>query len=257
MPARPGPLHRRVDARRARCRAPANAGSDRGARSGRGHTPAPRPPVLASADARARSCHHPARQPGPTRGRAQSGGPGCRRLGCARAAEGAIATPLVLAVLAVALAVIGTAAWLTVGPGRELIAGSDAGQPLRPIDGSGPVRVIAVDPVDGHFATLAQAVAEAEPGDRIELYPGIHQAEVVVTKDIEIVGVGDRRTVIVEPLPLAEGEVLTDRLRVLITLQRQRRHPAWLHPARLGQRYRSRHRRRLAHAGGPAHRPGR
>jgi hypothetical protein len=135
------------------------------------------------------------------------------------ARQGAIATPLVLTVVVVALAVIGAAAWLTVGPGRELIAGGDAGQPLRPIDGSGPVRVIAVDPVDGHFATLAQAVAEAEPGDRIELYAGIHQAEVVVTKDIEIVGVGDRESVVVEPLPLAEGEALGDRLRILITLQ--------------------------------------
>lgn len=130
----------------------------------------------------------------------------------------AISTPVVVVALSVALVVVGATAWLTLGPGRDLVGGSDGGQPMRPIE-AGPTRSIAVDPADGHFATLAEAVAEAKPGDRIELYPGIHQAEVVIDKDIEIVGVGDRDEVIVEPLPLARGETLGDRLRVVFHLR--------------------------------------
>ena len=133
--------------------------------------------------------------------------------------QGAVSLPIVLAILAVAVAVIGAMAWMTVGPGRVLIGGTTPDQLLRPIDQTGPQRVIVVDPIDGHYATLAGAVAEAESGERIELYPGIHYAEVVITEDIEIVGVGERDSVVVAPLPLAEGEELTDRLRVLITLQ--------------------------------------
>ena len=132
--------------------------------------------------------------------------------------QGAIATPLVLVALIVALTVLGAAAWLTIGPGRELLGGADGTQPMRPIE-TGPNRSIVVAADDGHFATLAAAVAEAQPGDRIELHPGTYQAEVVIDKDIEIVGVGDRDQIVVEQLPLAEGEVLSDRLRVLFRLQ--------------------------------------
>ncbi len=134
--------------------------------------------------------------------------------------QGVISLPILLAVLAVALVVVAAAAWLTVGPGRvQQLGGATPEQPMRPIEQSGPQRIIVVDPVDGHFATLAGAVAEAKAGDRIELHPGIHYAEVIVTEDIDIVGVGDRDAIVVAPLPLREGEQLTDRRRVLVSLQ--------------------------------------
>lgn len=132
---------------------------------------------------------------------------------------GTISVPVVMLVIAVALAVLGAAAWLTVGPGGALLGGSDGVRPMRPIEQSGPTRSIVVDPVGGHFATLADAVAEAKPGDRIELHPGTHQAEVVIAKDIEIVGVGPREEIVVEPLPLLAGEQLTDRKRMLLVVE--------------------------------------
>ena len=148
-------------------------------------------------------------------GGSTAGSPGQATLG----RQGAVSTPIVLLTLILALATLGASAWLVVGPGRELLGGSDGAQPMRPIEQNGPTRAIVVDPVDGHFATLAAAVAEAKPGDRIELQPGTHQAEVIIDKDIEIVGVGARDEVIVEPLPMAEGEDLTDRLRVIFQLE--------------------------------------
>lgn len=150
-----------------------------------------------------------------------AGSAGTRALG----REGAIPLPLMLLALAVALAIVGALAWMTVGPGRELIGGSTRvgtvapEQPLRPLDPPGPDRVIAVDPENGHFATLDGAIAAAEPGDRIELYPGTYQAEVTITDDVTIVGVGDREDIIVEPLPLAEGEDVRDRVRRVFTLR--------------------------------------
>ncbi len=145
---------------------------------------------------------------------AGSGGPGSVALG----RPSTVSMPLVAVALVVSIAILGATAWLTLGPGAGILGGADGAQPMRPIEQTGPTRAIVVDPVDGHFARLADAVAEAEPGDRIELHPGRHQAEVVIDKDIEIVGVGSRDEIIVEPLPLAEGERLTDRTRVLFVI---------------------------------------
>jgi hypothetical protein len=139
--------------------------------------------------------------------------------------EGSVPLVAVLAVLLTAAVVVGASAWLTVGPGRELIGGSSEQgtttpeQPMRPLDPPGPDRVIVVDPADGHFSTIAGAVAAAVPGDRIELHPGTYQAEVVITADITITGVGDRTEVIVEPLPLPPGGDVRDRMRDVFTLR--------------------------------------
>lgn len=145
---------------------------------------------------------------------AAGSGPGSMALG----RQGVMATPIALVALVLALVVLGAGAWLAVGAGRDLLGGSDGPQPLRPIEQTGPNRAIVVDPVNGHFASLAEAVAEAQPGDRIELHPGTYQAEVIIDKDIAIEGVGARDEIIVEPLPLAEGERLTDRRRVLFRI---------------------------------------
>jgi hypothetical protein len=113
------------------------------------------------------------------------------------------------------------AAWLTLGPVGGMLGGPAAEgtvtpeQPLRPLEPPGPDRVIVVDPVDGHFGTIAGAVAAAEPGDRIELRPGTYPADVVVDKDITIVGVGARDTVVVVPQPLSADE--PERTRTLFT----------------------------------------
>jgi len=135
--------------------------------------------------------------------------------------EGSMLLPAAFAIMLVAV-VAGAAAWLTLGPAGDLLGGSATEgtvapeQPLRPLEPPGPDRVIVVDPMDGHFSTIAGAVAAAEPGDRIELRPGTYPADVVVDKDVTIVGVGARDTVVVVPQPLPAGE--PERLRTLFTL---------------------------------------
>ncbi|WP_176445125.1 right-handed parallel beta-helix repeat-containing protein [Maliponia aquimaris] len=50
----------------------------------------------------------------------------------------------------------------------------------------------------GDFDAIAQAVAAAKPGTRIEIYPGTYVGGVEVDKELELVGVGDRDRIIWE-----------------------------------------------------------
>lgn len=136
---------------------------------------------------------------------------------------GAISTPIVLIVLALALTVMGAMTWMVVGPGRELVGGSDGVEPIeqpqRPLDPPGPNRVILVGGEDPHFNTLSGAIAAAVAGDRIQLEPGTYEAEVTITEDISIVGAGDRESIVVQTPALAPGEDVRDRMRNVFTLQ--------------------------------------
>lgn len=139
--------------------------------------------------------------------------------------QGAASTSVVMVVLLVAVTVVGAMAWLTVGPGRELLGGGPqeaatiSEQPMRPLDPPGPDRVIVVHPEDGHFATIAGAVAAAQTGDRIEVYPGTYQAEVTITEDVTVAGVGDRESIVIESADVAPGEDERDRLHDVFTLR--------------------------------------
>ncbi len=139
--------------------------------------------------------------------------------------EGTSSLPILVAVLLVATILGGAATWMTLGPGRELLGGSSTEgtvvpeQPRQPLDPPGPDRVIVVDPVDGHFGTVAGAVTAAAAGDRIELRPGTYTAGIVIDKDIAIVGAGDREAIIVMPAPLPEGVGERDQLRTVFTLK--------------------------------------
>ena len=138
---------------------------------------------------------------------------------------GSTSLPVIVAAALAVVVLAAVAAWLVIGPGSAMLGGSQIEgttspeQPQRPLDPPGPDRVIVVDPAEGHFSTIAGAVAAAEPGDRIELHPGTYQAEVVIDEDITIAGVGDRDTIVVESLPPAPGEAVTDRLHVIFTLR--------------------------------------
>lgn len=50
----------------------------------------------------------------------------------------------------------------------------------------------------GDFRAIAEAVAAAKPGTRIEIYPGTYKGGVRVGKELEIVGVGERDKIIWE-----------------------------------------------------------
>ncbi len=57
-------------------------------------------------------------------------------------------------------------------------------------------KIIRVKPVEGDiYGSIAQAVKEAKTGDRIELAAGVYDANVTVTKAIEIVGPGNSELV--------------------------------------------------------------
>lgn len=138
---------------------------------------------------------------------------------------GATSLPVITAAVLASALLLAVAAWFVVGPGGVLLGGARSEgttvpeQPQRPLDPPGPDRVIVVGPVDGHFRTLAGAVAAAQAGDRIELRPGRYQAEVVIDEAITIAGAGDREAVVVEPRPVPTGADPREHTRDVFTLR--------------------------------------
>lgn len=134
------------------------------------------------------------------------------------------ATPLLSATVG-ALAVLGVVAWLAFGAGGPLHEAGPAAvgtvtpeQPMRPLDAPGPGRVIMVDADRGHFATIGGAVSAARSGDRIEIHPGTYEAEVAITEDIALVGVGARETIVVRAPSAGPDEGSPDQQRLIFTL---------------------------------------
>lgn len=60
--------------------------------------------------------------------------------------------------------------------------------------------------VPGDYATIQAAVDAARPGDRITVRPGVYREQVVIGKNVSIVGSGDRKTTIRAPRTLAAGD---------------------------------------------------
>lgn len=50
----------------------------------------------------------------------------------------------------------------------------------------------------GAYVTIGDALAAAEPGDRLIIRPGTYHESLVVEKSVEIVGQGDRRDIVIE-----------------------------------------------------------
>jgi hypothetical protein len=132
----------------------------------------------------------------------------------------AISLPLVLGALALAVALLLGFGYFAMSLEQTPQAGTSDGRgptPLRPLD-DGPNRVIAVGADAAHFTTIADAVAVALPGDRIELQPGTYREHVVIEKDITVTGVGDRGSIIVEPAALAAGTSEGEEMRNVFEL---------------------------------------
>lgn len=50
----------------------------------------------------------------------------------------------------------------------------------------------------GDYATIAEAVEAANPGDRILIRPGFYQEKIVLNKPLEIIGEGDLEEIVVQ-----------------------------------------------------------
>ncbi len=66
----------------------------------------------------------------------------------------------------------------------------------KPTEHGGPV--LTVRPSGGDYSDLSAAVAAAEPGTRIEVYPGTYTRGIDVSKPLEIVGVGNKRDIVLK-----------------------------------------------------------
>ncbi|WP_170941043.1 right-handed parallel beta-helix repeat-containing protein [Antarctobacter heliothermus] len=72
-------------------------------------------------------------------------------------------------------------------------------QVVEPNPSIGPIVAMTVkQDGSGDFRTIADAVKAAEPGARIEIYPGTYQGGVDVDKALDLVGIGDRDKIIWE-----------------------------------------------------------
>ncbi|MEU0371043.1 right-handed parallel beta-helix repeat-containing protein [Streptomyces sp. NPDC006283] len=65
------------------------------------------------------------------------------------------------------------------------------------------------------YPTIQAAVDAADAGDRIAVRPGVYREQVVIDKDLSIVGSGDRRTTIRAPRTLTPG---TDRANSIVEI---------------------------------------
>lgn len=76
----------------------------------------------------------------------------------------------------------------------------DAAQQKRPNPSSAAphVRTLVVDPLHrGNYPTISEAVANARPGERIEVRPGVYNEAIVIDKPLEIIGNGPIDEIIV------------------------------------------------------------
>lgn len=61
------------------------------------------------------------------------------------------------------------------------------------------IRTLVVDQMyRGDFATISAAIAAANPGDRILIYPGYYAEALTIDKPLELVGDGDREDIVIE-----------------------------------------------------------
>ena len=67
---------------------------------------------------------------------------------------------------------------------------------VKPKEHGGPV--LTVKSSGGDYSELADAVAAADPGTRIEVYPGTYTRGLDVSKRLEIVGVGNKRDIVLK-----------------------------------------------------------
>lgn len=92
---------------------------------------------------------------------------------------------------------------------------------MTPAGTAGAVRGHHTLLVPGDFATIQAAIDAAAPGDRIAVRPGVYREEIVIRKDVELVGAGVGATVIKAPVTLTsygthlpDGRDLTAVVRV-------------------------------------------
>ena len=70
------------------------------------------------------------------------------------------------------------------------------GPPQDDDPGTGPLTVRSDG--SGHYSTIAEAIAAAAPHARIEVYPGLYTGAVTIDKPLELVGAGDRYSIVWE-----------------------------------------------------------
>jgi hypothetical protein len=68
-------------------------------------------------------------------------------------------------------------------------------EPPAPIAGAD---VIVSDAGKGTYTSLAEGVARAAPGSRIRVLPGVYRGGIVIDKDVEITGSGERGNIVIE-----------------------------------------------------------
>ncbi|NJO06931.1 MAG: hypothetical protein HC876_16225 [Chloroflexaceae bacterium] len=86
--------------------------------------------------------------------------------------------------------------------------------PQREADDRPRGRTLIVDPWyrEGEFGTISEAIAAANPGDRIMVKPGTYEEALVIAKPgLEIIGDGGREHVIVEA---TQGHVISFRTTI-------------------------------------------
>ena len=86
---------------------------------------------------------------------------------------------------------------------------------LVQVAGSGPLRLIVNHSGQGHYRTIGEAIrASVVPGTLITVKPGTYREALVIDRDVEIVGEGDRAQVVVEATDATAVTVTADRAAV-------------------------------------------
>jgi parallel beta-helix repeat protein len=70
--------------------------------------------------------------------------------------------------------------------------------PTAPAEADTAQRTLLVDPGAGPFKTINLALAEAAPGDRVVVRPGIYKESIVIDKKIELYGDGPRGAIMLQ-----------------------------------------------------------
>ena len=76
-------------------------------------------------------------------------------------------------------------------------AGSPSAAPTLRVATSVSMRRLVVDPQKGDHSTIAKAIKAAQPGDRIEVQPGVYKEAIVIDKPLEIVGQGPMAKIVI------------------------------------------------------------
>ena len=92
-----------------------------------------------------------------------------------------------------------------------VLPGGLLGDPERSETFDIPAEAIVVSPDDeGVTATISEAIAQADEGDTVAVLPGDYVENLVIDKDIELIGAGRPEDVVLRPATSDEPIILID-----------------------------------------------